>query len=127
MVPSHSLDLRIHYNKATKNHNIDSKFYVWNGKEFEEFQSISTKGATDIEVFTVCDKQYVAVANNYDGGSSNIPSVIYEVGRAGLISYQQVTVDHIIRWSAFKNGNDTFLFGGPNSSSKTSYLFKWVG
>jgi hypothetical protein len=116
-----------YYNDVSKKHTIDSKIYIWNGKEFEEFQSIPTKGATDIEVFTVCNKQYVAVANNYDGSSTNIPSAIYEVGHAGLNLYQQVTVDQVIRWSSFTHGNDTFLFGGPNSSSKKSYFFKWVG
>lgn len=116
-----------YYNAASKKHSINSKIYIWNGKEFEDFQSIPTKGATDMEVFMVCDKQYVAVANNNDGRSSNIPSAIYEVGRAGLNLYQEVTVDRIVRWSSFKHGNDTFLFGGPNSSSKNSYLFKWVG
>jgi hypothetical protein len=115
-----------HYNAASKKYSINSKIYIWNGKEFEEFQSIPTKGATDMEVFTVCGKQYVAVSNHYDGNSYNIPSAIYEMGRAGLNLYQRVTVHKVIRWSAFKSGNDTFLFGGPDSSSRKSYIFKWV-
>jgi hypothetical protein len=115
-----------HYNAASKKHSIDSKIYIWNGKEFEEFQSIPTKGATDMEVFTVCGKQYVAVSNHYDGNSYNIPSAIYEMGRAGLNLYQRVTVHRIFRWSTFQCGNETFLFGGPLSSSKKSYFFKWV-
>lgn len=116
-----------YYNSATKSSNTDSTFYIWNGNEFEEFQSIPTRGATDLQVFKACDRQYVAVSNRQDGGKTDIPSVIYEVAGSGLRPYQTVTVPQIQRWSTFQYGNDTYLFGGPNSHTKKSYMFKWVG
>ena len=114
------------YNQNTKSNNIDSIVYIWNGVKFEEFQSIASKGATDFQAFSACDKTYVAIANNYDGSSGEISSVIYNVNGAGLQPYQHITVANIIRWSAFTYGNSTYLFAGP-STTKISYLFKWVG
>ena len=116
-----------YHNDTNKNHNIDSKFYIWNGYAFENFQSIPTKGAVGIEVFRACGQQYVAIANHYDSvlKSGDIYSVIYKVSGAGLSLYQQVPVISIRCWSSFMSGNDTYLFAG--SVGKTSYLFKWIG
>ena len=112
-----------YHNDTNKNHNIDSKFYTWNGYAFENFQSIPTKGAVGIEVFRACGQQYVAIANHYDSvlKSGDIYSVIYKVSGAGLSLYQQVPVNAIRCWSSFMSGNDTYLFAG------SAYLFKWIG
>ena len=110
-----------YYNQNTKSYNVDSIVYIWNGVKFEKFQSIATKGASDFQVFSACDKTYVAIANHYAGSSA-----IYNVNGAGLQYYQHVIVSVIYRWSAFTYGNSTYLFAGP-STTDLSYLFKWVG
>lgn len=61
------------------NHNIDSIVYKWNPgtKTFEVNQTISTSGAYDWEFFTVGPYHFLAVANAFDGTSTQIDSSIY--------------------------------------------------
>ncbi|XP_016089156.1 thrombospondin-type laminin G domain and EAR repeat-containing protein-like [Sinocyclocheilus grahami] len=61
------------------NHNIDSVVYKWNPgtKTFEVNQTISTSGAYDWEFFTVGPYHFLAVANAFDGTSTQTDSSIY--------------------------------------------------
>ncbi len=61
------------------NHNIDSIVYKWNPgtKTFEVNQTISTSGAYDWEFFTVGPYHFLAVANAFDGTSTQTDSSIY--------------------------------------------------
>lgn len=61
------------------NHNINSVVYKWNPgtKTFEVNQTISTSGAYDWEFFTVGPYHFLAVANAFDGISTQTDSSIY--------------------------------------------------
>lgn len=60
-------------------HNIDSVVYKWSPgtKTFEVNQTISTSGAYDWEFFTVGPYHFLAVANAFDGTSTQTDSSIY--------------------------------------------------
>lgn len=61
------------------NHNIDSVVYKWNPgtKTFEVNQTISTSGAYDWEFFTIGPYHFLAVANAFDGTSTQTDSSVY--------------------------------------------------
>ncbi|TRY92877.1 hypothetical protein DNTS_029153, partial [Danionella cerebrum] len=61
------------------NHNIDSIVYKWNPgtRAFEVNQTILTSGAYDWEFFTVGPYHFLAVANAFDGTSTQTDSSIY--------------------------------------------------
>ena len=59
----------------------NSKIYKWNSSTnlFEDSQSILTYGAFNIEYFSIGIKNYLAVANCYNGSTYNLNSFIYRL------------------------------------------------
>lgn len=76
------------------NHNINSVVYKWNPgtKTFEVNQTISTSGAYDWEFFTVGPYHFLAVANAFDGISTQIDSTIYIWLGGGFQLFQTIRV-----------------------------------
>lgn len=61
---------------AVANGNSYSKFYIWNGSSFIENQAYLTQFATDVEIFSIENNDYLALTNYYNGSSSSINSKI---------------------------------------------------
>lgn len=57
--------------------NINSVVYKWTQNKFVEYQQIPTKGALDIEHFKIQQYDLLAVANVFDGTTTEVDSVIY--------------------------------------------------
>ena len=57
--------------------NINSVIYKWTQNKFVEYQQIPTKGAIDVEHFKIQQYNLLAVANVFDGTTTEVDSVIY--------------------------------------------------
>ncbi|XP_067229307.1 thrombospondin-type laminin G domain and EAR repeat-containing protein isoform X2 [Chanodichthys erythropterus] len=93
------------------NHNINSVVYKWNPgtKTFEVNQTISTSGAYDWEFFTVGPYHFLAVANAFDGISTQIDSSIYIWLGGGFQLFQTIRTFGATDWEMFQIGNRVFL------------------
>ncbi|XP_052456539.1 thrombospondin-type laminin G domain and EAR repeat-containing protein-like [Carassius gibelio] len=95
----------------TGNHNIDSIVYKWNPgtKTFEVNQTISTSGAYDWEFFTVGPYHFLAVANAFDGTSTQTDSSIYIWLGGAFQLFQTIRTFGATDWEMFQIGNRVFL------------------
>nr|XP_055070193.1 thrombospondin-type laminin G domain and EAR repeat-containing protein [Misgurnus anguillicaudatus] len=93
------------------NHNIDSVVYKWNPgtKKFEVNQTIPTSGAYDWEFFTVGPYNFLAVANAFDGTSTQIDSSIYIWLGGAFKLFQSIRTFGATDWEMFQIGNRVFL------------------
>ncbi|KAI2663291.1 Thrombospondin-type laminin G domain and EAR repeat-containing protein [Labeo rohita] len=93
------------------NHNIDSVVYKWNPgtKTFEVNQTISTSGAYDWEFFTVGPYHFLAVANAFDGTSTQTDSSIYIWLGGAFQLFQTIRTFGATDWEMFQIGNRVFL------------------
>uniref|UniRef100_A0A672SZJ3 Thrombospondin-type laminin G domain and EAR repeat-containing protein-like n=1 Tax=Sinocyclocheilus grahami TaxID=75366 RepID=A0A672SZJ3_SINGR len=100
-----------HINNENGNHNIDSVVYKWNPgtKTFEVNQTISTSGAYDWEFFTVGPYHFLAVANAFDGTSTQTDSSIYIWLGGAFQLYQTIRTFGATDWEMFQIGNRVFL------------------
>lgn len=57
--------------------NINSVIYKWTQYQFVEYQQIPTKGAIDIEHFKIQQYDLLAIANVFDGTTTEVDSVVY--------------------------------------------------
>lgn len=57
--------------------NINSAIYKWTQNQFVEYQLIPTKGAIDIEHFKIQQYDLLAIANVFDGTTTEVDSSIY--------------------------------------------------
>ena len=77
-------------------------------------QQISTSGAYDWEFFTIGNTSYLALANEYDGSSFNIPSNIYRFDEtqpvgSQFVLVQQISTNGALDWEFFTIGNTSYL------------------
>jgi predicted GIY-YIG superfamily endonuclease len=86
----------------------------------EKVQDVDTSGAHDWEVFTLDGATYLAVANSYNGGTTNIKSRIYrhsaesgrfelaqEIGRSGAVDWEAFTLNGATYLAVANVGNST--------------------
>lgn len=52
--------------------------YFWNVSSFTEELLLPTQGACDFKAFTINSTLYLAVANEYNGSTYDIDSLIYK-------------------------------------------------
>ena len=60
-------------------------------KSTEEIQNLYSTGVRDVEHFVIGSRHYVAVANNFDGTSYLLDSVLYEWKKTGFEKIQALT------------------------------------
>ena len=92
-------------------YNQNSEIYRWDSTagNFVLLQSIATQGARDWESFTVNGVQYLAVANNTDGSSGNINSVIYRWDGSSFVELQSISTSSAFDWESFTLGGEQYL------------------
>ena len=96
-------------------------------------QSIPTKGALDWESFVIDGNTYLAVANYFNGITTNVDSVIYKWDGNTFIEFQSITTNGAIDWESFIIGDDIYLavanyYGsGSTSHNVDSVIYKWDG
>ena len=72
--------------------NTDSFIYKFNDStgKFFLYQPIGTIGGLDVKYFTISDEHYLAVANNYNGMTHRLNSVIYRWNGTLFFPFQNV-------------------------------------
>ena len=75
---------------------------------------IFTNDANDWEFFTIGNTSYLAVANNQNGNSYNIPSNIYSFDQtqppgSQFVLVQQIPTNGAYDWEFFTIGNTSYL------------------
>ncbi|XP_014667086.1 PREDICTED: uncharacterized protein LOC106808758 [Priapulus caudatus] len=117
-----------------------SFIYRWEDVAFNSAYRVKTSGATDIEPFTIYDKQYLAVANYVDdGGNVAIESEIfvYEPHEQDFTSFQMLptyAASDIEFFHVEINGKKEFFLAVANEmeiidgveSPATSVIYKYV-
>ncbi|XP_021249884.1 thrombospondin-type laminin G domain and EAR repeat-containing protein [Numida meleagris] len=93
------------------NHNIDSVIYRWNPSTglFETNQTIPTSGAYDWEFFAIGPYSFLAVANTFNGTSTNIYSHIYIWLSGSFQLFQSILTFGAADWEVFRIGDRVFL------------------
>ncbi|OXB83505.1 UNVERIFIED_CONTAM: hypothetical protein H355_006352 [Colinus virginianus] len=93
------------------NHNIDSVIYRWNPSTglFETNQTIPTSGAYDWEFFAIGPYSFLAVANTFNGTSTNIYSHIYIWLSGSFQLFQSILTFGAADWEVFHIGDRVFL------------------
>ncbi|XP_064165813.1 thrombospondin-type laminin G domain and EAR repeat-containing protein [Anguilla rostrata] len=99
------------HRQGDNNHNINSVIYKWNpgAKAFEVNQTIRTSGAYDWEFFTAGPYHFLAVANTFDGASTQIESAVYVWLGGTFQLFQAITTFGATDWEMFQIGSRIFL------------------
>ncbi|XP_037380666.1 thrombospondin-type laminin G domain and EAR repeat-containing protein [Talpa occidentalis] len=93
------------------NHNVDSVIYRWNPRTrlFEANQTIATSGAYDWEFFTVGPYSFLAVANAFNGTSTQLHSHLYIWLVGSFRLFQSFLTFGAADWEVFHIGERVFL------------------
>jgi EPTP domain len=114
---------------ALRDFDTDSVIYKWNGSQFQEFQSIPTKGASDWEAFKVDGVPYIVVANFRSGGDHYQDSKIYKWDGTGFVEFQTIPTAGAYDWEAFTIDGIVYLAVANRIPfySNTSRIYRWNG
>ena len=113
-------------------HITDSFIYKQNDSTgiFFLYQAIGTRGAFDMEYFEIADEHYLAVANNYDGTSYQLNSVIYQwsLSQEQFTVFQNIETFGAHSFNFFEIINEQFLaisnFNTGSSHNINSFIYK---
>ena len=97
--------------QTNSSHNINSIIYKWDdtSTSFIEVQSIPTNAAYDWESFFINNETYLAVANDYNGSTSNVDSKIYKWNGSSFVEEQAILTHGAYDWESFVIDNETYL------------------
>ena len=116
---------------TAEKHNTDSFIYKFNdltGKFFL-YQTIGTHGGHDVEYFTISGEHYLAVANNFDGITYRLNSVIYLWNGTLFLSFQNITTISGASFNFFTIAKELFLtvsnLDYDVTKSINSTIYKW--
>ena len=96
---------------------------------FSFYQNLQTRGALGIEYFSIADKHFLAVANQYDG-THRLDSVIYQWNGKLFIVFQKIATKGATHFTHFTINGDNYLavannYDGSSYSTK-SVIYKWI-
>ena len=92
--------------------------------KFSHYQSINTTGGYHIEYITIADKHYLAVANNYDGVTTHLNSVIYQWDGQQFVVFQNLSTTGATNFHFFQMLPKMFLAVTSDTSTNAS-IYKW--
>ena len=112
-------------------YNTDSFIYKFNdltGKFFL-YQTIGTHGGHDVEYFTISGEHYLAVANDYNGTTHRLNSVIYLWNGTLFVAFQYLSTIGGVSFNFFTIAKEPFLtvsnlYDGVTYSFN-SVIYKW--
>ena len=107
--------------------NTDSYIYKLDDStgKFNRCQTIDTKGARDMEYFTIAGKHYLAIANRRVEATSRLNSVIYQWNGHQFIVVQNIPTLGATSFNFFKILSDMFLVVTNNDDNTNSVIYKW--
>ena len=90
-------------------YSAQSSVYKWSGHSFMKLQSLQTYGAYDVKSFSDNGETFLAVANWWDGSTSNIDSFIYKWNGSRFVLFQSIPTHAARAWEPFSICGETFL------------------
>ena len=91
-------------------------------------QVFQTNSPRDVEYFTFGGKHYMAIADNYNGSSYNMPVRIYEWnGSSFTLIQDDITTASTYNLAYFEMGSDHYLAVVGYNTSPDIAIYKWNG
>ena len=116
---------------TSEKYNTDSFIYKSNDStgKFFLYQTIGASGVLDVEYFTISDEHYLAVANNFNGTTSRLNSVIYRWNGTLFVFFQNVATLGGDDFNFFTIDKEPFLTAANLWDDVTnrinSVIYKW--
>ena len=125
----HYMAVANHYDGGYKQNSV---IYKRSAGKFEEFQAISTNGASGLKFFTIDGEHYLAVSEYNDGSTTSIDSSVYKWKQGRFVKYQNIPTDGAKACDSTVIANETFLvyanyYHSQKKYSTESSVYKWSG
>ena len=95
---------------------------------FTLYQTLQTRGAYGLEYFSIADKHFLAVANNYDG-TYQLDSVIYQWNGKLFVVFHKISTKGASHFTFFTINGDKYLavanYHDGSTYSTKSVIYKW--
>ena len=120
------------YHGDIKKHKTGSTIYKMDNStgRLSLYQTLQTRGAFDLEYFSIANKHYLAVANHYDG-TARLDSTVYQWNGKLFVDFQKLSTNGANHFTYFKIYGEKYLavanyYDGRTYSTK-SVIYKWSG
>ena len=98
--------------------------------KFTLYQTLQTRGARDLECFSIADKHFLAVANYYDG-TYLLESVVYQWNGKLFVLFQKIPTKGASHFTFFTINSEKYLavsnYHDGSTHSTKSVIYKWSG
>ena len=92
------------------------------------YQTLQTRGAFDLEYFSIANKHFLAVANLYDG-TYRLDSTVYQWNGKLFVDFQKLSTNGAIHFTFLKVNGEHYLlvanFHDGSTHSTKSVIYKW--
>ena len=92
------------------------------------YQTLQTRGAYDLEYFSIANKHFLAVANLYDG-TYRLDSSVYQWNGTLFVDFQKLLTNGASQFTYFKVNGDSYLavanYHDGSTTSIKSVIYKW--
>ena len=108
-----------------KNYKTGSMIYKMDNStgRLSLYQTLQTRGAYDLEYFSIADKHFLAVANHYDG-TYRLDSTVYQWNGKLFVDFQKLSTNGAGYFTYFKILGERYL-AVANYNSTKSVIYKW--
>ena len=88
------------------------------------YQNLQTRGAIDLEYFSIANKHFLAVANHYDGTYYRLDSTVYQWNGKLFVDFQKLSTNGAGHFTYFKVLGERYLavanhYNGSTYSTKS--------
>ena len=94
------------------------------------YQTLQTRGAFDLEYFSIANKHFLAVANHYDG-TNRLDSTVYQWNGKLFVDFQKLSTNGANPFTYFKIYGEKYLavanYHDGRTTSTKSVIYKWSG
>ena len=118
------------YHGDIKKHKTSSMIYKMDNStgRLSLYQTLQTRGAFDLEYFSIANKHFLAVANHYDG-THRLDSTVYQWNGKLFVDFQKLSTNGANHFTYFKIYGEKYLavanyYDGSTTSTK-SVIYKW--
>ena len=118
------------YHGDIKNFKTGSMIYKMDNStgRLSLYQTLQTRGAFDLEYFSIANKHFLAVANHYDG-TYRLDSTVYQWNGKLFVDFQKLSTNGASHFTYFKILGEKYLavanYRDGSTYSTKSVIYKW--
>ena len=118
------------YHGDIKKHKTSSMIYKMDNStgRLSLYQTLQTRGAFDLEYFSIANKHFLAVANHYDG-THRVDSSVYQWNGKLFVDFQKLSTNGASHFTYFKVNGERYLavanYHDGSTHSIKSVIYKW--